>query len=153
MKIYSSNLSSLQYTIYHPFRRALTLEETTRCFRSSTNLTYNAQGYSGGRFSLPNWPCKPWCWFSPWYCYLLQERCWFFSVAMGYYLSSNFFMQSLPGTLAIIAGTKQLFMRNDNGLFRFRGYYTFCIRCPVPKLFHFTIPDNTWLGIICQLNG
>lgn len=106
----------------------------------------------GTGFSPRYWPCKPWGEFSPWYCYLVHKRCWFFSAARYCYVSSNFFTQSLLGTLAILAGTKQLFMRDDNGLLRFRGYYTFSVRYPVPKLFHFTIPDSTWLRIIHQLN-
>lgn len=98
------------------------------------------------------WPCKPWGKFSPWYTYLVHKRCWFFSAARHYYIASNFFTQSLPHRLAVLAGTKQLFMRNDNGPLRFRGYYTFSISYLVPKLFHFAIPDTTWLRLIHQLN-
>lgn len=106
----------------------------------------------GTGFSPCYWPCNPWGEFSPWYCYLVHKRCWFFSVARYYYVSSNFFAQSLTLTPAVLAGTKQLFMRDHNGPLRFREYYTFSISYPVPELFHFAVPDSTRLRIIHQLN-
>lgn len=101
VKINGSNLSNLQDIIYHLLRWVLTLEETTRCFitgikekkkkkkegeqkRRGKDIYTMDEAILGTGFSPCYRPWNPWGEFSPWYCYLVHKRSWFFSAARYY---------------------------------------------------------------------